>query len=130
MYRPLVEIKKPCYEALEKRKPGEAGSYCKSCQTLVIDFTWMTPEEISQYLLIRKNEVHCGTFHRRHVSKGNKTDRLLIYMHQRKCIFFSLLVLVITILASCRTRMKGTPAYTNGPIRPLDQHTQTIDHLK
>lgn len=123
-----IEIKKPCHETLEDRKPGEQGNYCKACQRTVIDFTRKTPEEISHYFMTQG--VHCGTFNRKDVSTGSRADQLILYLKNRKLKFLAFMVLMLTILVSCRTRLRGAPAYGGGPIRPLDHTTQSIENLK
>lgn len=123
----IVEIKTPCHETLEDRKPGQQGSYCKACQHTVIDFTRKTPEEISQHFMT--HGMQCGTFNRKDVSTGSKADQLILYLRNRKLKFLAFMVLMLTILVSCRTRLRGVPSY-GGSVRPLDHTTQSIENLK
>jgi hypothetical protein len=128
MQQAIVEIKKPCHEILENRKPGAKGNYCNSCQTVVIDFTNKTPEEISRYLM--KNEtVHCGTFNRKDVSTGSPVEHFISWLQNRRLKPLAFVVLTLVLLVSCRTRgaIKRT---SNGSSRPLDAHTPSIENLK
>lgn len=127
MYRPLVEIKKPCHEALEKRKPGEAGSYCKSCQITVIDFTKKTPEEITAYFIEQGQKKSCGIFNRNDVILGH-TDRILSFFSAGRLRFITLFMMSLLLLTGCRTRKTRTVTYGSG--RFLDKNNASIEHLK
>lgn len=127
MYNAIVEIKKPCYEKLEHRKPGEKGSFCNVCQITVIDFTDKTPEEISHYLTHHKQEVHCGVFNRKDISTGSRADTFISYLYSRQLKFAAILVLSLTLLLSCRVRRGKT---RQGNMRFLDKTNPSIENLK
>lgn len=121
---PIVEIKKPCHEVLETRKAGEPGNYCKSCQTLVIDFTHMTPEDISRYFAT--HGVTCGTFNQKDVSTGSVSDRLLAYLEKRKLKLLASFILAVMLLTGCRNRYyAGAPGMYSDSIRNLGDTTTT-----
>lgn len=124
---PIIEIKKPCHEVLDNQKAGEPGKYCKSCQTLVIDFTCMTPEEISQYF--SNHGVTCGIFNRKDVNTGSATDRLIRYLEKRKLKFLASLIVAVMILSGCRTRYMGAPGVYSDSIRNLGDTTATAKSI-
>ena len=125
MYQPIVEIKKPCHEILENRKPGEQGNYCKTCRITVVDFTTKTPDEISQYL--KNEQVHCGTFNRKDVSTGSRTDKFISYLQARNLKFAAVLLLSFVLLISCRVRRGKT---IQGNMRLYDKNNPSIENLK
>lgn len=127
MQQPIVEIKKPCHEILENRKPGEPGNYCKSCQTLVIDFTNKTPEEIALYFIQHKQDKTCGIFNRNDVSTG-LADRVVSFFHTRKLRFVALFIMGLLIVTGCRTRKTRNATY--GSPRFLDKNNPSIENLK
>ncbi len=128
MHQPPVEIKKPCYEVPEKRKSGEQGHYCKSCQTLVIDFTGMTPEEISAFFSDKKNQSVCGTYNRTDVKTDDAFYNFISWLHAKKLRFLALLIVGILVLTGCKTKQQmGTR--TSGS-RILDEHKPSVENLK
>ncbi len=57
-----LEIKTPCSENFNKFKPTPKGGFCDSCKIEVIDFTKMTPHEITTYFENRNTNDTCGKF--------------------------------------------------------------------
>lgn len=128
MRQPIVEIKTPCYENLDAKKPGEQGNYCKSCQTLVIDFTQMTPEEISAYFSDKKNQSVCGTYNRADVKTDDAFYNVISLLHAKKMRFLAFLIVGILVLTGCKTK-KQMGSTTSGS-RILDEHKPSIENLK
>ncbi len=126
--RPVVEIRKPCYETLEAKNPGEQGHYCRSCQTLVIDFTGMTPEEISAYFSDKKNQSLCGTYNRTDVKTDDAFYNFISLLHAKKMRFLAFFIGGILVLTGCKTKQQMGPR-TSGS-RILDENKQSIEHLK
>jgi hypothetical protein len=126
MHQPLVEIKKPCHEILDARRPGEKDRFCSSCQTVVIDFTTKTPEEIRSYFLTHKHEVICGNFKSEDVKTDSTADRLMTFLHSRKMKFLALVIFGILVITGCKTRKHGS---TYGGPRLLDGHNPSIENL-
>lgn len=124
----FVEIKKPCHETLEAKKPGEKGNYCKSCQTLVIDFTGMTPEEIAAYFSDGKNQSVCGTYNRTDVKTDDAFYNFISLLHAKKMKFLALLIVGILVLTGCKSRKNIS--YTAQGSRILDEHKPSIENLK
>lgn len=129
MYKAIVEIKKPCRENLEAMPDNDKGKFCGSCQTTVIDFTQMSPDEISAYFLNHKNEHICGTFDRNDVKTDSRIDHLLAWLHSRKLKFAAVFILGILLLSGCRSRRGGTRT-AGTPVKMLDEKTQSIENLK
>ena len=50
MEKPQLHIEKPCLEDWNKMSPNQTGRHCQLCDKTVVDFTQMSPEEISNYL--------------------------------------------------------------------------------
>lgn len=57
-----LEIKTPCLENFNKFKPTPNGGFCDSCHTEVIDFTKMSPQEITAYFKNKNTKDTCGKF--------------------------------------------------------------------
>lgn len=125
MHQPLVEIKQPCHEILDDRKPGEQGNYCKTCRITVTDFTGMQPEEIAHYLA--NHPVHCGSFNRKDVATGGYGQKLISYLQSRRLKFAAVVLTSFILLVSCRVR-RGK--MVQGNIRMYDKHDPSIEHLK
>jgi hypothetical protein len=52
-----LSIPKPCAEKWHNFKPTATGGYCASCSTVVVDFTEMSDQEISDFF--ENNPLHC-----------------------------------------------------------------------
>ncbi|MES2131254.1 MAG: hypothetical protein V4506_02835 [Bacteroidota bacterium] len=128
MSHTIVEIKKPCQITSEHMTPHKKGSFCRACQTAVVDFTNKTPEEISAYFMKHKDEAVCGTFNRMDVKTDSKTDKLISFFYSRKLKFAAIFILGILVLAGCRTR-RGRPI-TRGKLSIAGETTQFFENLK
>ena len=60
MEKPQLHIEKPCLEDWNKMSPNQTGRHCQLCDKTVVDFTQMSPEEISNYLTKKSKERICG----------------------------------------------------------------------
>lgn len=73
------KIENPCLEDWSKMSPKQMGRHCQLCDKTVVDFTQMSPEEISNYLSKKSKERICGRIwspnHLR-VEKTSKNQRL------------------------------------------------------
>lgn len=53
-----ISIPEPCHEAWQNMTPVEKGRFCASCQKTVLDFTYLSDNEIIN--LVNKNDNLCG----------------------------------------------------------------------
>ena len=53
-----ISIPEPCHEAWQNMTPVEKGRFCASCQKTVLDFTYLSDNEIIN--LVSKNDALCG----------------------------------------------------------------------
>ena len=60
MEKPQLHIEKPCLEDWNKMSHNQTGRHCQLCDKTVVDFTQMSPEEISNYLTKKSKERICG----------------------------------------------------------------------
>ena len=57
-----LSVKSPCSENFNQFSPTQAGGFCGSCQTEVIDFTKMNEQEIIDYFSNSNTKDTCGRF--------------------------------------------------------------------
>jgi len=102
-----IHIPKPCNEDWSKMTSIEKGKHCNACQKTVIDFTKMKNEEITDYLIAKKEEGVCGRFLSSQITvKKPKHHEVLIDLYQKvehnsNTLFFkhfSLLIIVFGML--------------------------------
>ena len=53
-----ISIPEPCHEGWQNMTPVEKGRFCASCQKTVLDFTYLSDNEIIN--LVNKNDDLCG----------------------------------------------------------------------
>ncbi|MBO9593663.1 MAG: hypothetical protein J7599_12215 [Niabella sp.] len=57
-----IQIPTPCHENWEAMLPRENGRHCNTCCKTVVDFTGMSPDAISAYLIQHRFQKICGRF--------------------------------------------------------------------
>lgn len=83
-----ISIPEPCKEGWQNMTPVEKGRFCASCQKTVLDFTYLSDNEIIN--LVSKNDTLCG---RINVSQLNRN----LIATQRTSSYFG--YLTTTVLA-------------------------------
>ncbi len=99
-----ISIPEPCSENWNKMTPTDTGRFCQQCTKNVIDFTGMTNEEISLYLMQHKEERVCGRFKQQQLSSITIQipQKVLLSQTQfRKMFLLALLFSMGTTLLSC-----------------------------
>lgn len=107
----------PCNESWNSMRKKDNGKHCSKCNTVVVDFINMTPEEIKIYLLNQPQRV-CGNFHKRQVGQTeNVLQKYLINTYNKSTKlspnFFrnSILSLLgaLLVLSGCNAIGKAAP---------------------
>jgi hypothetical protein len=86
MEKPQLHIEKPCLEDWSKMSPKQMGRHCQLCDKTVVDFTQMSPEEISNYLTKKSKERICGRIlssTHLHEEKTSKNQRWFNRLYHR-----------------------------------------------
>ena len=86
MEKPQLHIEKPCLEDWNKMSPKQTGRHCQLCDKTVVDFTQMSPEEISNYLTKKSKERICGRIWSSthlHEEKTSKNQRWFNRLYHR-----------------------------------------------
>ena len=118
-----IQIEKPCAENYNKMTSVSEGKFCDSCQTIVVDFTKMSLEEI-QLFFAKQNpsEKICGrynvwhtTFENRFTNFINKIENAIYKTHFRKVAVWTISVLFFLLNAyKCMGKR----------MEPVDHHAQ------
>lgn len=121
-----VEIKQPCFVNLDSVVPDDKGKFCSVCQTTVVDFTKMSPVEIESYFKHNQHKKSCGTFNSWNVKSESKTDRLILFLQNKKLKMLAFFTIGLLILSGCRVRTRGKIAMAPQDPRTLNDQTDTI----
>lgn len=78
-----MRITSPCNENYDNMPPSSDGRFCASCQTVVIDFTRMNNQEISDYLKKNSSTEVCGRFKSPQVGEGRKFEKFIWKLKER-----------------------------------------------
>lgn len=131
-----LAIPKPCHESWDSMTPNAQGRFCGSCQKTVTDFTGMTPEQISTYVLLNMDKKVCARF------KNKQLESIVIQipakvMHSqtsfRKIFMLALLVAMGTTLLSCADDLGNKQPIEQVVITDADTtviHIDSMDILK
>jgi hypothetical protein len=57
-----LSVPDPCGENWDRMAPRGNGSFCTSCEKVVVDFTRMTDQEVMQYMKANADRKVCGRF--------------------------------------------------------------------
>jgi hypothetical protein len=69
MSAPLhIAIPEPCHENWQAMTPNEQGRHCLSCQKTVVDFTFMSDQEILHHISTASSHI-CGRFNNDQLNK-------------------------------------------------------------
>lgn len=103
----LFSIPNPCNANWDEMKIGINSRHCSHCEKQVIDFTRMSPEQITLFLLAHRNEKICGHFRRDQLKMTPPDYELIIRRiedgHGRSPMGFYLLSLASLLFLSCET---------------------------
>lgn len=62
---------------------AENGKFCNACNTIVVDFTKMTTQEIQTYFLNRPGQKICGSFEPAQIATGSrKIQNALVFLYK------------------------------------------------
>jgi len=57
---PVIRIPRPCHENWDNMLPEEQGRHCRACNSLVMDFSGWSNEQILDYIASRSGAPVCG----------------------------------------------------------------------
>lgn len=63
-----IAIPEPCHENWQAMTPNEQGRHCMSCQKTVVDFTFMSDQEILHHISTASSHI-CGRFDNNQLNK-------------------------------------------------------------
>ena len=127
-----LAIPKPCHESWDSMTPNAQGRFCGSCQKTVTDFTGMTPEQISTYMLLNKDKKVCGRF------KNKQLESIVIQIPAkvmqsqtsfRKIFMLAVLVAMGTTLLSCADDLGNKQPIEKVVITDADTTVTYIDSV-
>jgi len=67
----FIKVPQPCHAPWSKMQEADKGRHCKSCSTIVIDFTTMNDAELKTWFKDNKGESFCGHFKSDQVSRNH-----------------------------------------------------------
>lgn len=106
-----IKIAEPCHENWDEMSPNAKGKFCGSCAKDVIDFTYMTDQEVKLYFINYKGSI-CGRFNKTQLKKKDERYfKLPAYTKQ----FVKAFAMVFIMFTSCNTDAQ-TEGDTKGKI--------------
>lgn len=98
-----LSITEPCNENFKNFPKTEKGGFCATCTKEVIDFTQMTPEEISNYFRNNKIADTCGRFTKKQLNRSIQSKKKARFFN-----FLSGVAVVCVSLFSFKTEAQNT----------------------
>ncbi|MCW3462015.1 hypothetical protein [Chitinophaga nivalis] len=114
-----IMIPDPCTANWDMMTAQEAGRFCTSCATTVVDFTRMTDEEVQNYLLANAHQKMCGRFRESQLAPV-PAGLQEVMSHTSLPYWKKFLAIVIVVFGSLLTACNETPATTTGVMVPAD----------
>jgi len=103
----LISIPEPCHENWAEFTPTEKGAFCGSCQIDVVDFSNMSPNEISATLKKNAGQHLCGRFRKSQINAINNDyaawKNQSTKTFQSKFLYACLIVFGMSLFTSCST---------------------------
>jgi len=65
-----LHIPTPCHESWDKMTPQKDGRFCATCETVVVDFSNKSLDEIKAYFETTRETNVCGFCQERHVTNS------------------------------------------------------------
>jgi hypothetical protein len=118
-----LRIDSPCAESWDGMQPNEEGRHCLSCQKTVVDFTFMSDEEILDWMATRGGSF-CGRM------QSGQLNRELVARSRPWFKGWPAVwrFLVAGILVSSEARAQSKPAVP--PVVQVDRHSQRDEHVQ
>ena len=118
-----ISIPEPCQEGWQNMTPVEKGRFCASCQKTVLDFTYLSDNEIIN--LVAKNDNLCG---RINVSQLNRnlieTKRTSNYFG-----YFATSVLAFLGLGTSTINAQEKPVQEQTDLKYLNKATDSVKNI-
>lgn len=118
-----ISIPEPCHEGWQNMTPVEKGRFCASCQKTVLDFTYLSDNEIIN--LVAKNDTLCG---RINVSQLNRN---LIETKTKSNYFgyFATSVLAFLGLGTSTIVAQEKPVTEQTDLKYLNKATDSVKNI-
>jgi hypothetical protein len=118
-----ITIPEPCHEGWQNMTPVEKGRFCASCQKTVLDFTYLSDNEIIN--LVNKNDNLCG---RINVSQLNRN---LIETKTKSNYFgyFATSVLAFLGLGTSIIVAQEKPVTEQTDLKYLNKATDSVERI-
>jgi hypothetical protein len=129
-----IRIQAPCSADWNKMSEQNNGRFCESCQTLVVDFSTKSLDEIQNYFKEYSNQKVCGNYHIRHTSESPKWMNILTFFEyflnkiKLRKFAFIMLTIVLFIAGCTRKHLKGRYSYSND--KSKKSKTSILFHAK
>jgi hypothetical protein len=95
-------IPTPCHEDWNQMQPNEIGRHCNVCSKTVVDFTYMSDEQVKNYLLSKPSGQTCGRFNNTQLQTIRiPADILYSQMPAWKRFLVACLIVFSTTLFAC-----------------------------
>jgi hypothetical protein len=74
-----IQIPIPCHQDWNEMTPAGSGKHCSACDKIVVDFTKMSNDEITNYFITNHSQKTCGHFMDTQIERKN----ILITLRER-----------------------------------------------
>lgn len=72
-----ITIPTPCHENWQTMQAKDQGRFCNACSTIVVNFTEMQPQQITDYFLQNSGKKVCGRFTAQQLHQQNSVPTLV-----------------------------------------------------
>ena len=121
-----MKIESPCKEDYKAMKQTDSGKHCNTCNSIVVDFTSYSTQQIQDYFSKSQNINTCGRYKNYQVNTPTKVESTLLnlklffenktFFNPFKLSFLSIISGVLTFTTSCMGKRMPTKNERNNDL--------------
>lgn len=115
-----LNIPEPCHKKFTEMIPAQGGSFCDSCEKIIVDFTNMTDNEIANTFIKNKRKI-CGQFRKDQLNRKINLTPPPVNFYRGKAASLFLSGVLTAATANAQNNIQPIPLIKNQQITHQNQ---------
>jgi hypothetical protein len=107
-----LSVPSPCHEDWNKMAPRGHGSFCSSCEKVVVDFSKMNDPQVMEYMQVNADKKICGRFAKEQLERPLRSAVTVDRSMLRAFIYALFLVFGSTLFSCTYQHNKDAPQHS------------------